>query len=413
MFNFETHKFKLPVLIGILAAITIIEFPRAMAFLPAFLALAHISATSLTHKSFPALSLLHSVPLLIIIALNFASVLWSVDASVSLERCLKLLPVFFGGFVLMVWAANHKEIAHTPRSYFYAIAVIIAIGALITIYDLNSDETFYRFVRNLPINEKVPSAVYNRGTVIFTLLSFSLLGYFLYVYKSIKILIFPLSALAILMFYTDSQSVQLSLLIGLIFFFAFPYRYKSAWLSLISILALLIITAPFLMPLLYNHAEYINSLPFLGGSMGYAGPRLEIWDFVSRYALDNPFLGHGIEATKVIQDFDSKEIFIEGNTILHPHNFALQLWIEFGMLGAALGIGLITWILWRISTLKDLRCMRVCLATFMAGLSIASTGYGLWQSWWLGTIFTILAVNLYFIYSIEKTNDTERYSLSL
>jgi O-antigen ligase len=118
-------------------------------------------------------------------------------------------------------------------------------------------------------------------------------------------------------------------------------------------------------------------------------PRLEIWDFISRRALQSPFIGHGTEATKSIT-FDTAQLYQPGKTILHPHNFALQLWIEFGAFGAALGAAFLGDILSRIYKF-DLPLRRFSLALLMASLSVASTGYGLWQGWWLGVFCLLIA----------------------
>ncbi len=66
---------------------------------------------------------------------------------------------------------------------------------------------------------------------------------------------------------------------------------------------------------------------------------------------------------------------------LHPHNGALQIWVELGMMGALLGAGLLFFI-----TQDGLKLSVVEQAGFYGGLIsvlvIAMLSYGVWQSWW-------------------------------
>lgn len=402
----DIQKFKMPaaITLGAIFSIIMIEYPRSFAFLPAVFALIYLSFQAINSKALPAVSLKSVIPLLAVLVLSFSSILWSVDSEVSQERSIKLLPLMFAGFVLMTWSLNQPINKHQSTLYFYGLAIMIAIGALITTFELNADKALYRLLRDVPEGGKVNYAVYNRGTVILTLLMFSLLGYFLYFRRSIKILCALFLSVILLMAHTHSQSSQLALALGLVFFFLFPHHSKPAWYVMIGLIGLLILSAPFITPWLYSHAEFINSLPFLGGNMGYAGPRLEIWDYVARYALDNPLLGYGIESTKIIEDFDSRQIYLDGNSILHPHNFALQLWVEFGVIGAILGASLISWLLWRISMLPNKVDKQVCLSSLIAILSISATGYGIWQSWWIGTVFLTVATIVYFVRLEKQSN---------
>ena len=72
---------------------------------------------------------------------------------------------------------------------------------------------------------------------------------------------------------------------------------------------------------------------------------------------------------------------------LHPHNAALQLWLELGVPGAVL-FALFAALLWR--ALATARWPRLYAAATGAGLTVALvasfTTYGVWQEWWLGAL---------------------------
>ncbi|MAH05598.1 MAG: hypothetical protein CL561_08565 [Alphaproteobacteria bacterium] len=374
----------LPLIFGLLLAVIVIEFPRSMAFFPGVISLIALGTYGFKHKIKPTLPKQSTIILIAVAALAGISILWAINSEYALERSSKLVPVFFAGLVCISAASTLPVKA--ARIIFITLAAIIACGALLASYDLNFSKSAHKFFRGMESDAHVPYAVFNRGTVVICLSLISVMTYFTFIQRNVKIALAAALPLGLLMFYTDSQSTQLALLIALIFFFAFPIKCKNSWYALAGLISALILAAPFFTPLLYTQADTINSLPFFGHGMGYAGPRLEIWDYVGRYIQQNPLYGYGIEATRHITDFDSAQKFIDVNTILHPHNFALQLWIEFGVIGALACCAFIFWLFRQMMRLESPHVQRAALASFMAILSISATGYGIWQSWWLGTL---------------------------
>ena len=75
---------------------------------------------------------------------------------------------------------------------------------------------------------------------------------------------------------------------------------------------------------------------------------------------------------------------------LHPHNAFLQVWLELGVVGA----GLLAFFLVKILILVQ-RVTRnhweaaVCYGVFSTGLTISNSSYGIWQSWWLGSLLLV------------------------
>ena len=119
-------------------------------------------------------------------------------------------------------------------------------------------------------------------------------------------------------------------------------------------------------------------LPHFHSDQGVAkaswGVRLDIWRFAATKIMQRPWQGWGIDASRVWPEVE-----------LHPHNAALQLWIELGVVGAALGA--LFWVhVWaRIAAAA--RASRadagVFAAVAVAYLSIGSLSFGVWQEWWL------------------------------
>jgi O-antigen ligase len=77
---------------------------------------------------------------------------------------------------------------------------------------------------------------------------------------------------------------------------------------------------------------------------------------------------------------------------LHPHNAAVQGWLELGVVGAAaLALVLVTAVRAVAASAVARTDKAVCLAVFVTGFTIASLSYGIWQGWWLGALWLAAA----------------------
>jgi O-antigen ligase len=78
---------------------------------------------------------------------------------------------------------------------------------------------------------------------------------------------------------------------------------------------------------------------------------------------------------------------------LHPHNAILQLWIELGLPGAILGAALaILAIRGILARAEDVLWRAAALGLIAASLLIAFLSYGLWQRWWMSTLWLSAAL---------------------
>ncbi len=130
-----------------------------------------------------------------------------------------------------------------------------------------------------------------------------------------------------------------------------------------------------------------------------AAHRLLIWDFAAARIAERPWLGWGMEASRAVPGRDAHpspetlERFRLSDPAatgylpnaellpLHPHNGALQLWLELGAPGALLGAAL-AFLLGR-ATARAAR-PEVATAALAAGAVTAMASFGAWQEWWVG-----------------------------
>jgi O-antigen ligase len=131
--------------------------------------------------------------------------------------------------------------------------------------------------------------------------------------------------------------------------------------------ALYLFTAPWL----------VRLLPSDGASSGLPASwahRERIWRFVSDRISERPIVGHGLDASRGFGD----------QVPLHPHNGALQIWLELGLLGAILATALWLWLVWRIGVMTDPFSRAAAAASLAAYAVIGALSFGVWQEWWLG-----------------------------
>lgn len=382
-----THKTPLA-FISLTALMCLIPFlgymaPRSFALLPALLAVASAFAVRSANGQWAPINMRYMTVVLLIIALGLISSFWALNPDAALERSIKIATVLIPGAFLFsqMQVLTIQDFPGLKRGFAYAL---IISGALLCI-DLYTHNGLYYALH--PTNKDLDNfSDLNRSTMCVTLLSLFAL-YFLkddWKTKSAAVCMALIAAMLLaILFKTDSQSAQLFIVIAAISALVFPVRIKAAWFVLAALILLGFAAAPWLAQYMFSElAVNVGSESWL--AKGYASARMEIWDFIARKALENPLYGFGIDATRQIPAFDTQLLYANENHVLHPHNFVMQIWLEFGAIGAALVSAILLCILYCIYRIDDTVQKRLCLSVFLSILIIAAMSYGLWQGWWLG-----------------------------
>jgi O-antigen ligase len=103
------------------------------------------------------------------------------------------------------------------------------------------------------------------------------------------------------------------------------------------------------------------------------GQRVGYWMHAMERLSEHPWRGWGLEASRAFSPAIQ----------LHPHNGALQAWLELGMIGA--GVLALTWAFVFRRLAGDARDLVTCAAAGSAAvyLFFGMVSFGLWQEWWL------------------------------
>lgn len=319
-------------------------------------------------------------------ALCLASVSWSILPEESFDRALKIIGIIlsYSSFLLFILNLSSTSVSYIKQ--FFYVPLVIA-GCYLSI----------ELIFGLPIRHLVSAkeaVLYNwelnKNVAIFLLLlPFGFLSiYFSGNKKRQGLLFIPL---VLILLFTDSQASWLSfaamVMIGLAGYYSSVFL-KICFAGLSGVLLFM----PLAGPLMYQYF----AAPMGNGILRLTSfsARLEIWDFVSRKILERPFLGFGLDSTRYMT-FDNPGRYHVGNTVMHPHNAALQLWNDFGLFGAIVILASIV-VLFRWVLQRD-KVSRILCSMTIAGLSVfLLVSWSLWASWLLGFIFFLAIISIIF-----------------
>jgi O-antigen ligase len=130
--------------------------------------------------------------------------------------------------------------------------------------------------------------------------------------------------------------------------------------------------------------------------------RLVIWRFAADRVAERPILGWGMDASRAIPGGKTDisalapALHYPGGAEalpLHPHDAALELELELGLPGLVLGLAIIAWVLWwvgwRAALDRERRAGALALAA--SALTVGLLSFGVWQAWWLSTLWLVSA----------------------
>jgi O-antigen ligase len=117
------------------------------------------------------------------------------------------------------------------------------------------------------------------------------------------------------------------------------------------------------------------------------GLRVEIWSRVSTLIAEHPLIGHGFGTGRILGRPSVADIPVPV-PFMHPHNGMLEMWLELGLVGVMLALGIAAMIFCGVMAL--LSTSIVALAVVGATLACSSVfwfvSFGLWAGWWLAAL---------------------------
>lgn len=192
------------------------------------------------------------------------------------------------------------------------------------------------------------------------------------------------SILFLMMYWTGLVSLIVGV-IGALCVYAFRRR---AGIALAALFALGVAIAPVLPATVLKPATVIETVGEVAPPLMH---RLYIWEFAAQRIAEHPIRGWGMNASRVIP---ARKDVVEGKAWsgyvmpLHPHNAVLQVWLELGAPGALLfGVFGVLVFLGIVRPTIPRAQSAAAAGQAMTALALLSSSYGIWQSWWLATLW--------------------------
>lgn len=181
------------------------------------------------------------------------------------------------------------------------------------------------------------------------------------------------------------ESAKLGLTLAIVIGALAYWRRRIVARVLVLVSALFVILAPLTLPQLAHMPKVFDRVDNFKES---AGHRLLIWSFVGNRIADHPLFGWGLDSSRAIP---GGGIVIrpphETWLPLHPHDAALQVWLELGGVGVLPFVALLALLWYRIAGAAWPRLYAAAAAGSLAAtLTVGFLSYGVWQEWWLGTL---------------------------
>jgi exopolysaccharide production protein ExoQ len=304
------------------------------------------------------------------------SATWSIDPLRSLDLAARLAGLFAAGLAMVVAA----DLVSAPRRLILFLLAGFAIAIAMAVADLATHGALSK-----PFSDRFYQPAWlNQASVEFAILLLPAGAVLATRGHKILALLFALAAAATICALAGTAA-KVALAAGL------PMALICCWwraraaraAALLSILV--IVTAP----LTFARLERVSDLAMAADDVKLsAGHRLLIWSFVGDRIAEHALAGWGLDSSRAIPG--GKDPIEPGETWLplHPHNAALQLWLELGVPGAVLFALLIgsTWL--ALVAAEWPRLFAAAAAGSLATAFVASFAtYGIWQEWWQGTLW--------------------------
>jgi O-antigen ligase len=340
------------------------------------------------------------------------STFWAPDTQQAFFNALRYLLLILSGMLLFVGVKREtEEKKQVFFKAFYRGFIFYMLFFLIEIYVLPLGSKLYSqsisFAKTLFIKGIV--------NLCFLFWPFSLV----FVKKLSKIARWICFLfLCLTLFYAGPHAALLGIIAGTIGSFCIC-RFPKTPYVIATLLSLFILSTPLIFTQVVNRGVLGENFHYLPFSYQH---RLLIWEKMSEETLKCPLIGQGFDSSTTFSkgEFVNLKIYeipfnsetqvpvIGGRTpsyifSSHPHNGIVQIWVEMGLVGIFLILGLLWSLTQRIANIQN-PLERSTLFGFLLFYEVVHlVGFGVWQKW----IGASIILSLLCFYVVKNHQETE------
>lgn len=309
-----------------------------------------------------------------------ASALWANVPAQSLEVGLSFAGLAIFGVILLQYAANQpvEETESTKTALVAGVSIAVVLLAIGTLYGTTTNQPLWGKVGQHPLR-----TLSHAQTVLSVFIFPALVLLWCRGRKARFYALCLLAFFATTYFHLEHGASNLAFLAAAAAFVCVLLTGKRGFFVLVLFLMLLLLLLPVLIGSVIPDRAGIDGMTSEHGPWPSELHRLYMWRFVVDTIFDgNLLIGFGADASRGFPGAREKIMWGIELMPLHPHNGALQIWLELGIIGAVL-MALAPLMIFRSS--KDLEKTDCALAAaFLAAyLTPWLLSYGVWQSWWM------------------------------
>lgn len=321
---------------------------------------------------------------LLFLATGYAGALWSPDSDIVIERANKLAP-FFAATIFLLLVSDKLDLASKIRILRFLPHVVFLAGIL-AVSEYFLDYPLYRLIRGIDEGERLRPAILNRGMVFASLMIWPACLWLQRTGNKKYVMPLVMTTLFAALLVYSSQSALFGIAGGILAWVLMGIeKHRLRVMQAIFILvALCAVLSPWIAKSLYiTQPESVKEW-----KAASAHQRVTIWNAIAQEVEKQPLHGYGLDATEILSGKITQHTApYKWEKVYHPHNFALQLWIELGLAGIIFFLSLLYMFYQRIRSC-DAYAQQAMIACLVTAISIGAVGYNLWQSWWLGSLLS-------------------------
>jgi exopolysaccharide production protein ExoQ len=335
-----------------------------------------------------ALGLPGARALMALLAWALFSAIWAINPRDALSTAAGVSAMVIGGaaFVAAARTTGLGDVRRLGIALGWGLGLGIAAGL-----DYEHGHAVHRMLWALQgvKREWIPTGI-NTGMTVLVLAAFP--GVIVFWRNSWKALALaaPLAVAAVVL-PAHAITPRLALVSGFAVFALALWLGRAMIMTMVMAMAASILFTPLLVGTLLRpetHAAWLAGRSLSGLH------RLYIWEFVTGHIGGRPFLGWGMDAARSLPGGGNLVLGSVPVLPLHPHNAALQLWVELGAVGAILGAVVVLTIGRAIWRLDDPVARAGAAGAFAAAFVVLSASFGVWQNWWLAALGIVAAITV-------------------
>lgn len=323
------------------------------------------------------------LPLLAALVLwGLVSSLWAIEPQRSLLIALRLAGMFAAGLALIAASSQLRA----PQRLMRCLLAGFALSLPLAVVQFWSDGVLTAALSRRPFNEPALNNIEDGFALLLPPLFATL---FLQRRGIVAAALAAPTVVVIFLLVGDAARVAFILGVASIVPIYFWRKWMTRAAAIVSIV--FIVIAPLVLPPLAGIAPLRHDAAEVKFS---AWHRLQIWSFVGGKIAQKPVLGWGLDSSRAIPGGSAP---IPGAPSgqqwlpLHPHDAALQLWLELGGVGALLFALLVArvWLALEAATWPALYAAAAG-SSLVTALVVGFGSYGVWEEWWISTEFLTL-----------------------